>query len=57
MKLNPKFIMENFREGKIPEQLIKEKVCSKNTAYKYWRRFKLYKELNEKLWDVIIESI
>jgi len=57
MKLNPKFLMEEFRKGKTPEQIIKEKVVSKNTAYKYWRRFKLWKELNEKLWEVIIESL
>jgi len=49
--------MEEFRKGKKPEGLIKERICSKNTAYKYWRIFKLYKELNEKLWEIIIESL
>jgi len=49
--------MEEFRKGKRPEQIIKEKICSKNTAYKYWKRYRLYQELSEKLWDVIIESL
>ena len=36
MKLNPRFLMEEFKKGKTPEQVIKERIASKNTAYKYW---------------------
>lgn len=57
VQIPPSALELNFRKGKTPEQIIKEKVTSKNTAYKYWRRFKLYKELNEKLWKIIIESL
>jgi len=57
MKLNPRFLLEEFRKGKTPEQAVKDKLASKNTAYKYWKRYKLYKEMNEKLWEIIIESL
>jgi len=56
MKLNPRFLMEEFAKGKIPKELIKQKVASKNTIYKYRKRYELYKELKEKLWELIIES-
>jgi hypothetical protein len=49
MKLNPRFLMEEFAKGKTPKQLINSKVASKNTIYKYWKRYELYKELKEKL--------
>jgi len=56
MKLNPRFIMEEFAKGKTPKELIKNEVASKNTIYKYWKRYEIYKELKEKLWEIITES-
>lgn len=57
MKLNPRFLMEEFAKGKTPKQLITEGKASKNTVYKYWKRYELYNQLKEKLWELIVESI
>lgn len=57
MKLNPRFLMEEFAKGKIPKQLIVEGKASKNTIYKYWKRYELYNRLKQDLWNLIIESI
>jgi DNA-binding CsgD family transcriptional regulator len=34
---------------KTPKELIEGNKASKNTVYKYWKRYELYKELKEKL--------
>mgnify|MGYP001584471050 CR=1 FL=1 len=39
MKLNPRFLMEEFAKGKTPKQLIAEGRASKNTVYNYWRDY------------------
>jgi len=49
--------MREFEQGKTPKQLIQEKKASKNTIYRYWKRYKLYKELQQKLWELVRESV
>jgi hypothetical protein len=48
-------IMKEFQEGKSPTELISK--YNKTTVYRYYKRFKLYQELSQKLWDLIVESL
>jgi predicted house-cleaning noncanonical NTP pyrophosphatase (MazG superfamily) len=57
MKLNPRFLMEEFAKDKTPKQLIAEGKASKNTVYKYWKRYELFNQLKNKLWELVVESI
>jgi len=55
MKFKANKIMEEFKQGRLPTELIEK--YNKTTVYRYWRRFKLYQELSQKLWDLIVESL
>jgi len=57
MKFKAINILKEFENGKTPKDLIKQKKASKNTVYKYWNRYKLYKELKDRLWNLIVESV
>ena len=57
MKFKAVNILKEFENGKTPKQLIEENKASKNTVYKYWKRYELYSELKAKLWNLIVESV
>jgi DNA-binding CsgD family transcriptional regulator len=50
-------MLKEIESGKTPKQLIEENKASKNTVYRYWKRYQMYKELQQKLWDMIVESV
>jgi hypothetical protein len=57
MKFKAVNILKEFEDSKTPKQLIQENKASKNTVYRYWKRYQMYNELKEKLWNMIVESV
>jgi len=57
MKFKAVNILKEFENGKTPKQLIEDNKGSKNTVYKYWKRYQIYKELQQKLWELVKESV
>jgi hypothetical protein len=64
MKFRAIDLMNEFKKGKRPKQLIRKRglfgkkgMASKNTVYKYYHRFLLYKELEKKLWRIVCETL
>lgn len=55
MKIGQKILLK-FKEGKSPTQLINEGY-NKNTVYKYWKLFEIWKELSEKSWELVFEGV
>lgn len=51
MKIGQK-ILNEFREGKTPKQLIEEGM-NKTSVYKYWKVYQEFEELEKKLWNII----
>jgi len=50
-------ILNEFKSGKTATMLLTAKYpASKNTVYKYWKVYKLYQELSQKLWEIIFEG-
>jgi DNA invertase Pin-like site-specific DNA recombinase len=49
-------LFEEFERGKTPLQLIRKKKASKNTVYKYWKKYLKYKEMKKLLWEILINE-
>lgn len=57
MKTKGQRILDQFKEGKEPTDLIEEKFAAKDTIYKYWKKYQVYVNLKEELWKIVYEGV